>query len=46
MKAMHFIAHEDDPAIPKGFAAISMNDNGWVGTNKGDVSETVLAWLT
>lgn len=35
MKAMHMVTHSDDASIPKGFAALTMNDNGWVGTNNG-----------
>lgn len=35
MKSMGIVNHDDDPAIPRGFAAIAMNDSGWVGTNNG-----------
>jgi hypothetical protein len=29
------MTHGDDPNIPKNFAAITMDDNGFVGTNNG-----------
>lgn len=35
MKAMHFVSHEDDSAVPEGMAFLCMDDNGWVGTNNG-----------
>ena len=35
MKYMHMTTHSDDPAIPECMAALSMDDNGWVGTNNG-----------
>jgi len=35
MKAMHMVTHEEHHGIPEGFAALSIDDNGWVGTNNG-----------
>lgn len=35
MKAMHMHTHDDDSWIPEGFAALTLDDNGWVGTNNG-----------
>jgi len=35
MNPIHMVTHDDDIAIPKGMAAIAMNNNGWVGTNNG-----------
>lgn len=32
---MRTVFHRDDPNIPSGMAALSMDDNGWVGTNNG-----------
>lgn len=34
-KTMHMVLHEDDPSIPEGMAALTMTNNGWVGTNNG-----------
>lgn len=35
MKWFAMVTADDDPNIPNGFAALAMNDNGWVGTNNG-----------
>lgn len=35
MKAMHMATHDDDSWIPEGKAALTLDDNGWVGTNNG-----------
>lgn len=32
---MRYVTHEDDANIPEGFAALYMDNNGWVGTNNG-----------
>ena len=29
-------SHRDDPKIPKGYAVLVMDDNGFVGTNNGE----------
>lgn len=33
---IRMITHEMDPKVPKGLAFLSMDDNGWVGTNNGN----------
>ena len=29
------VTHDDDARIPDGMAALTMDNNGWVGTNNG-----------
>ena len=35
MKAMSMVTYREDENIPLGMAALTINDNGWVGTNNG-----------
>ena len=35
MKAMCITTHEDDNSIPKGMAVLSINNEGFIGTNNG-----------
>lgn len=35
MNTMRLVTNEDESDIPADFAAICMDNNGWVGTNNG-----------